>query len=375
MDTIFYRLRTNKTLFSFGDDIRSVPICGKSLSERQVEAIEQNGGKVVDIASEKEIKEKQYFIFEDDLLFTKEFVKQLILSIQKDAGSKQYGLAENEFNNRYILPHSQDSQQNLRFAFYFINRDLTTINLCEIRQKLFDNELFLPNQIVKGSRYYVGRSDCFIGRIASPFHLLQLNLAFNLMRTIPIQGFFPEWMVKKFGNPGSRFYYMALKRMNKIGKNCQIHPSAIIEASVLGDHVIVGANSVIRFSQIENGSVISDNVALVNCVLGENNVIANSNYLSFNLLFNNVFLIHGPYQFSVFGMHSAAFAVINCDIRLDQENIKIPTDVGVLGSNQPLLGIAYGHYSKTGGGNIIAAGRIVPNHKIINPPENIILKF
>jgi hypothetical protein len=375
MDTIFYRLRTNKTLFSFGDDIRSVPICGKSLSERQVEAIGQNGGKVVDIASEKEIKEKQYFIFEDDLLFTREFVKQLILSIKKDAGSKQYGLAENEFNNRYILPHSLDPQQNLHFAFYFINRELSTLNLCQIRQKLFDNELFLPNQIVKGARYYVGRSDCFIGRIASPFHLLQLNLAFNLMRTIPIQGFFPEWMVKKFGSPGSRFYYMALKRMNKIGNNCQIHPSAIIEASVLGDHVIVGANSVIRFSQIGNGSVISDNVALVNCVLGKNNVIANSNYLSFNLLFDNVFLIHGPYQFSVFGKHSAVFAVINCDIRLDQENIKIPTDVGVLGSNQPLLGIAYGHYSKTGGGNIIAAGRIVPNHKIINPPENIILKF
>jgi NDP-sugar pyrophosphorylase family protein len=166
-----------------------------------------------------------------------------------------------------------------------------------------------------------------------------------------------------------------LRKLNRIGKNCRIHPTAVIEASVIGDNVSIGAYAVVRFSRLGNGCVLSDQVTVINSVLGENNYIANSNFLGFNLLFNNVFLIHGPYQFSVFGNHAAAFAIINCDIRLDQENIKIPTDAGVLDSKQKLLGIAYGHHSKAGGGNIIAAGRIVPNHFKINPPDNIIMKF
>ena len=375
MRNYLYRLKTGRRLFSFNDDIRHIPVCGKTLSERQKEAVKINGCKIADVDSESEIREKQYFIFEDDLFFTREFIRQVLLSIRSDKSSKQYCLGNNKFNRQIVLPHSSNPDGNLRFAFYFRNIERPETIQHEISQELFENELILPDQIVKGGTYYVGRTDCFISRIASPFHLLQINLAFNLMRTIPVQRALPEWLFRLFGHPGSRIYYHALRRMNKIGKNCQIHPTAIIEASILGDNVSAGANSIIRFSHIGSGTSISENVAVINCVAGKNNMIANSNFLSFNLLFDNVFLIHGPYQFSVFGNNVSVFAVINCDIRLDQKSIKIPTDQGVLDSNQQLLGIAYGHYSKTGGGNIIAAGRIVPNRRVINPPDNIILKF
>ena len=129
------------------------------------------------------------------------------------------------------------------------------------------------------------------------------------------------------------------------------------------------------FSYIQKGSVIADNVSVINCVLGEKTHISNSNYVNSILTYEEVFLIHGPYQFSVFGYKSSCFAVINCDIRLDEKTIKIPSSKGIIDSDQRILGIAYGHKSKTGGGNIIAAGRIVPNYKIITPPDNIILNF
>mgnify|MGYP000583440382 CR=1 FL=1 len=61
--------------------------------------------------------------------------------------------------------------------------------------------------------------------------------------------------------------------------------------------------------------------------------------------------------------------------RASDKTIKIPSSKGIIDSDQRILGIAYGHKSKTGGGNIIAAGRIVPNYKIITPPDNIILNF
>jgi hypothetical protein len=375
MDVVFYRKKTNGRLFSFGDDIRQVPVCGKELQYRQAEAVASVSGSLKEVASEDEITDREYFIFDDDLFFTGEFVRKAVLEVKKDRTSAQFGLSKNRFNERYVLPHTASDAENLRFKFHYRNADYPGSRFYEIEQQLIDDEFYIPNQIVEGGSYYVGRCDCFISRIASPFHLLQVNLAFNLIRTIRPQRSYPKWLVDKMAPPGSRLYNRALKHMNRIGKNCNIHPTAVIEASVIEDNVTIGAYTVVRFSHIGRGCVLSDQVAVINCVLGEKNYIANSNFLGFNLLFDNVFLIHGPYQFSVFGNHSAAFAVINCDIRLDQQSIKIPTDAGVLDSGQKLLGIAYGHYSKTGGGNIIAAGRIVPNHHRINPPDNIIMKF
>jgi len=375
MEIVFYRRKTNRRLFSFGDDIRKIPVCGKALEIWQAEAIQSVSCKLKNIQSDDEIKASEYFVFDDDLFFTGEFVRKSLLAIKKDITPTQFGLAQNRFNERYVLPHSADNSDNLKFNFQYHNKAGSGFRFYEIEQQLLNDDFFIPDQIVQGGTYYVGRCNCFISRIASPFHLLQVNLAFNLIRTIKPQKHYPQWLVDKIAPQGSWLYNRALKNLNRIGKNCRIHPTAVIEASVIEDNVTIGAYTVVRFSRIGSGCVLSDQVAVINSVLGENNYIANSNFLSFNLLFDNVFLIHGPYQFSVFGNHSAAFAVINCDIRLDQQNIKIQTDAGLLDSNQKLLGIAYGHYSKTGGGNIIAAGRIVPNYHTINPPGNIIMKF
>ena len=197
----------------------------------------------------------------------------------------------------------------------------------------------------------------------------------NLERTVQYQNKIPSFIKKRFKSIKGKWFYRGLKRMNRIGKNCDIHPNAIVEGSVIGDNVRIGANSIVRLSTVQDNCYISDNVSVMHSVLGEGTFIANSNYINSCLTYKDVFLIHGPYQLSIFGERSACFAVINCDIRLDQKNIKIPTTHGVMDSGQPLLGIAYGHRSKTGGGNIIAAGRIVPNDLHINPPDNIILNF
>jgi hypothetical protein len=371
-DFIIYRHITHKKLFSFGNDISSVPVCGKTLSERQREAVEANLCQLVDMEDEREITTQQYMVFDDDLFFTSEFVKQALKSVGTDDCSLQFCLEKNEFNDRYVLPHSTQSEENLRFAFYFRNSNKPGLQLVEIKQKLYDHSISLPSQIVSSGSYYFGRTDCFISRIASPFHLLQVNLAFNLIRTITFQRRFPGWLGERFSKPENRYYFRVLKKMNRIGRNCQIHPTAVIEASELGDNVIVGAHAVVRYSHIGSGCQLSDNVAVVYCVLGQNNAISNSNYLACDLFFDNVFVINGPYQFSVFGNHAAVFAVINCDIRMDQQNIRIPTDVGILDSNQSLLGIAYGHHAWVGGGNIVAPGRIIPNYCVVNPPGHII---
>ena len=371
----FYRIVNNDILHSFGDKIGDVPVCGKRLIDLQNLSIAAVGGNIRNIPDVSVIHdEDEYLLFDENIFFTTGFLKTVLVLIKSKQTNLQFCLSQNSFNERYVLPCTQDTAEyHLLNMFY--KRDGGDSELCPVDQQIFEHSMVLPSQIIRDRIFHMDQCEVFASAIISPFHLLYVNLAVNLMRTIPLQKKLPKFLRERFGNPGGKWYYRGLKRLNRIGKNCNIHPSALIEGSVIGNNVTVGANSIVRLSTLGSDCSISDNVSVINSILGDKTYIANSNYINSCLTFNEVFLIHGPYQVSVFGENATCFAVINCDIRLDQKNIKISTSQGVLDSNQEFLGIAYGHRSKIGGGNIIAAGRIVPNDLHITPPDNIILNF
>jgi len=369
----FYRVKSNATLHEFNDPIGKCPILGRDLNVIQEELITNVGGKLMDVDSEENIHDTHCFIFSEDLYFSKQFLKKAIDAAKDSKSSLQYLFSRNTFNQRYVLPCSLDTDKHHVFNFQF--RSVLEIKPHIIEQEVFENSMRLPRQIVSGENYSMDQCATYAIHLISPFHLMFANLAMNLERTIQYQNKIPDFIKKRFNSIKGKWYFRGLKQMNRIGKNCVIHPTAIVEGSVIGDGVRIGANTIVRLSTVQNNCYISDNVSVMHSVLGEGTFIANSNYINSCLTYKDVFLIHGPYQLSIFGENSACFAVINCDIRLDQKNIKIPTSEGVMDSAQPLLGIAYGHRSKTGGGNIIAAGRIVPNDLHINPPDNIILNF
>lgn len=371
----FYRLKTGKTLHSFGDSIGDTPILHKPLAQWQREIIEGLNGELIDIEKPEDIATKDpYFLFDEDLYFSEHFMRKCLAMTLTQKRNLHFVVNQSEFNDRYILPHPNDTENYHVFTlFYYCT--VSESEYAVVEQKIFEHSNYLPDQIVKGRKFPMHQSDTFAGHIISPFHLLYLNLAANLGRTVKFQEKIPSFIRKRFGQNHGKWFYRGLKRMNIIGKNCQIHPTALIEGSIIGDNTIIGAHSIVRLSNLAPNSYVSDNVSVINSILGERTFIANSNYINSCLCFKEVFLIHGPYQLSVFGDNVACFAVINCDIRLDQATIKIPTSEGLLDSDQPTLGVAYGHRSKTGGGNIVAAGRIVPNDLHIAPPDNIILSF
>lgn len=372
---IFYRLAQHTKLHSFGDQIGQVPIMGKTLRDVQDKYVHALEGAITDIEEEREITHKDgYFLFEENIFFTLPFLKSCIKIAIRRKKNLQFCLKRNSFNERFILPTSLDTDDFHQLNFHY-HSGSDAEEKAVIEQELFEYKMQLPVQIIKGRDYNMDQCDTFAVHIISPFHLLFANLGLNLARSVKFQSRIPVFLRKKFGQQDSRWFYRGLKRLNKIGKNCKIHATALIEGSLIGDNVTIGAYSIVRMSTLESDCYVAENVSVINSVLGKRTFIANSNYISSCFTYPEVFLIHGPYQFSVFGEKSACFAIINCDFRLDQGTIKIPTSQGILDSHQPLLGIAYGHRSKAGGGNIIAAGRIVPNDLHINPPDNIILNF
>src|SRR3989304_6169852 len=230
---VFYRLKKGKKLFSFGEEIGDAPILNLPLSTWQEKGILQNKGKLLDITDEKEINDSEYFIFDEDLFFSSAFISAVIKIAISKHHSFRTTLSENTFNERFVLPHSAISSENLSFNFFYINKNVKEINPVIIPQKLFPHFEELPDQIVEGGKYHFDQCDTLISRLASPFHLLQINLAQNFSRMISIQRKMPQWFVNKFAPVFSMLYIRSLKSLNKFGKGCRVHPSAIIENAEL----------------------------------------------------------------------------------------------------------------------------------------------
>lgn len=342
---------------------------GQSLRDYQSATIKQAGLTLFDVNSIEEIKDEVFFSFEDDLIFTEEFLRAAMSVCKNKHNNAEFILKNNSFNERYLFSHSKD----VSFAFKYHSRKSSLWDKEILQQKIYVNYIKIPSQIYSAGQYHFDQCEVWISRVASPFHLLYANLALNFGRSIQAQKILPEWLREAFFSNGSRGFYWALKKMNKIGKGCKIHKSAILEGVELADNVTIGANCVVRMSKIGSGTTVEDNVTLNYSLIGKDNYVSANNFINLCMTYDDVYLIHGPYQFSIYGRGVAVMAVINCDFRLDRKTIMIPTDRGLVDSGQTLLGIAYGHGSVVGGGNIIAPGRIVPNGVKITPPENIII--
>jgi hypothetical protein len=373
-----YRIHRDFQLFGFQDSIGGSPVLQTTLSKYQETIVSQKKLNLKDVISENELEKNELpaLIFHANCLFTSQFLNAAMNYVKATDGKQnlQFGLVLNENTLRFSLPTEKHSSTRKLSFFYKANNDVH-FQYVELTGQEFEMKIPMPKQIVPPGFYSLSQSEVFAADIISPFHLLQANMGLNMNRIIPTQRRIPKSLREKWTKPNNFFAVLGLKLLNRKGKNCNIHPSAVVEGCILGDNVIVGANAVLRLSIIGSDTHISDSAVVTYSVIGERNYVSALNQLSFCLTYEDVFTIHGPYQFSVFGRSTAVFATINCDIRLDEKTISIETSNGVLDSEQHLLGIAYGHGSKVGASNIIASGRLVPNKTILNPPDFIHLKF
>lgn len=367
----FYRINNETHLFSFEDAIYEAPILGKPLKDVQAFNIEGAKGVVIDVKSTDEINEKGgYFVFDSRVFFSQEFIRLALLAIQSRTSNCQFYLPANSFNDRYILPSNMDQENNHVLDLkYVMDCGSQEYELISVQQKIFEYVVSLPSQIIKSEKYHMDQSEVFAMHIDTPFHLLMANLAANFSRLAKAQNKVPRLLGNRFTSRKSKFYFRLLRSMNKIGKNCSIHPSAIIEGSILGDNVTIEANAIVRFSNINDNCVIGDNVVVRNSIVGKKSVISVMAFINCCLIYDEVLINSGIHQFSVFGKNVSCHDVGSCDFRSTGINIFIHAKTGLIDSKQQILGVAYGHECSIGAGIYVAPGRIIPNGTKLVPKE------
>jgi NDP-sugar pyrophosphorylase family protein len=151
-----------------------------------------------------------------------------------------------------------------------------------------------------------------------------------------------------------------LRSLNKIGRNCDIHPTAYIEGSTIGDNVSVGAGAVIREAVIGEGVSIGNGVVVEESVIGYKSTILNGHIL-YSVLYPGVFSVTVMISASILGADTFIGSdAILTDFRFDGKNVTVMKDGKPVDSGNVFLGSCLGHNVRLGSGCIVAPGRSVP---------------
>ncbi len=170
--------------------------------------------------------------------------------------------------------------------------------------------------------------------------------------------------------------YKVMQRLVERGRGCDIHPSAVVEASVLGDGVRVGANAVVRYARLGDGAVVSDLACVESSVLGAGAVVSRTAVLQGSVLMEGANTGVPGVQLSVVGRGAfSGGAVVLADFK-PTGNVRVVHRGAVVDSGSPFLGCAVGHRARLLMGASFYPGREIPNDlTILGPSEHAVARL
>ena len=204
--------------------------------------------------------------------------------------------------------------------------------------------------------------------------LLQGNLALlsaSLLRTVgkPKLLLALRYLWERL-RPGPR------RLFSSFGKGCKIHPTAIVEASRLGDGVEFGAHAIVRGSVIGDGAVIEDAAHVQISSLGPRVRVARQCYVFCAVAMEGAHAAQKVMQFSSLGRHAVTTSPSwFLDFQFGR-NVRVEDGDCFIDSGFAVLGCDVGHKTVVGGGVITAPGRALPSNAfVVTDPSRLLNRF
>jgi carbonic anhydrase/acetyltransferase-like protein (isoleucine patch superfamily) len=173
----------------------------------------------------------------------------------------------------------------------------------------------------------------------------------------------------------SRDFLRIGAQLKKYGENCRIHPTAVVEACIIGSDVTIGANAVVRGCVIGNGVSIEDLALVEFSVLSEDTIIQRQAMIKFSVTSAQA-AIAGVMQMGVVGENAALKRGGYLMDMSFSDGAKVMWDGEVQKAPLGLVGCCLGENSIIGLGVQVAAGRFIPpNMQIVSDPDTILQKI
>lgn len=362
-----YIIKTDKKIEPFGDHPRGCLIANKKLIDLQIKTLVEQKIKPVFVSSVDGVKSKEEFIsFYDDLYFTPELLSKFIARSREQDSDTICALKKGITTLR-----TGASLQNVRDCGEYFEYNLKYFPRTESKEIFkpividpdeFEANVPIPFHMFKDAKgYAVPMTNKFMVQIDHWVNLWSCNIVFLLAEFARVQKVSKTKLLFLVLKACSKNKWRILSKLNRIGKNCDIHPTAYVEASAIGSNVTIGAGAVIRGSAIDSEVHIGNNVVVEYSVIGENSSIL-SGHILYSVFYPGTFSVAEMVSASLIGRDS--FLGANCtltDFRFDNQNVLAENNENKVDSGNRFLGACLGHDVYIGSGCIIAPGRIIPN--------------
>lgn len=361
-----YVVKNDKLIEPFNEPARDCLVLNQTIADTQTEIFAKAEIKMIFVSDISHVSDPdEHLVLGDNLYFTPELLKEFV-ERSRTGGSATVCALKNGVTTLRTAANVQDvkvcqdyTEYNLRYfpksGCGFVSQAVV------IEPDRFSASIAMPHHMCGNRSYFIPMTERFVAQIDHWVNLWATNIVAILAGGARLQKSSRAKLLFLALRARSFNRWKILRQLNKFGRNCDIHPTAYVEGSIIGDDVVIGAGSVVRESVIGEGSFIGNGVVVEESVIGEGSTILNGHIL-YSVLY--------PHSFSVAEMVSASlvgrdtFVGLNStltDFRLDEKNVTVLKNGIAVDSGNTFLGSCLGHGVYLGSGCIIAPGRSVPN--------------
>ena len=205
-------------------------------------------------------------------------------------------------------------------------------------------------------------------------HVLWLNQAAFGARWLTIARTRKAWVFWRLLTALPWSFAAITHRFVSTGNNVRIHPTAYVEASVLGDDVVIEAGASVRNCIVGNGVVVGDHATVIGSALGDRVVVTPRTFVVSSVAYEDAVLSNYKLQVSVIGRGASLSTWAGfIDAKL-QGIIEVPHDGRMQSTGRNFLGSALGHGGHVGAKVLILPGREIPNGTLITMRDDELIR-
>lgn len=374
-----YIVKSEAVIFPFGDQAKDCLIANKPLHEWQEEILEKLGIAICHSDSRSLIADQDsYLVLDDNLFFTEELLRQFLTKAEKWQAIVTCALKKGVTTERTAVKAQNvllaDGWVEYGLVYYPAKEFRNSTDTIVINPDEFVEFINMPRHMCGADNYALPITEKLIIQLDHWVNVWVINILLALSGIAKLKKSSKLKLLWLAFKARSLNKWTVLKNTNRFGVNCDIHPTAYIEGSVIGDQAVIGAGAIIR------NSIIGDNVCIGNGVVVEESVIGSKStvlrgQVLYSVLYPESFSVSGLITASLMGRETFAGAgSVMTDFRFDGKNVTVLKDGQSVDSGNRFLGSCLGHRSRLGAGCIIAPGRAIPcDMNII--AENLISTF
>jgi acetyltransferase-like isoleucine patch superfamily enzyme len=375
-----YRITTSKIIEPFNEHPGHSLIVNQELARLQRETLQNCGLELKPIANIAEIDEsKEHIIFVDSLYFTKELLNEF-LARSRVENCRTTCAAKPGVTTLRSVVNTQDVMiypDRIEYGLSYVPGKSPTGDPVPV---VIDLEQFyeafpMPEHMFGSKDYPIPVTDLLIAQIDHWSNLWGMNMATLLSEAAKLKKASKLKLLRLALRAASFNQWRVASKLNRIGCNCDIHPTAYIEGSTIGNNVRVGAGSVIRESIIGDKSYIGNNVTIDLSVAGEECNIRNGAVVQYAVLYPGTFTMTRLISISLCGRNTfLGDGVVLSDFRLNRAPVTVIKDGRQIDTGNTFIGSCLGHGVYLGAGIVLAPGRTIPNGTRIALDEKRIIR-